>query len=141
MKKLLVIIAVLTLVSKAQAGILLSAGDIAFGDLNMESLKVIADCESSVFLTESAIYLQCEDGSAYLLVLPTAENSQQTTASAANPRFLEGGNIIIGQQRDRCLANTSIIDLLPDWWTIMWLAFAGFFWNRRKKPLIPQTVL
>jgi hypothetical protein len=141
MKKILIIITLVMLVSNAQAAILLPAGDIALGELNTESLKAILDCEKSVLLTEGVIYLQREDGSAYLLVLPASESRQQSTARPTNLRRIMEGNIILEPQRHVCIANTSFIDMLPDWRTIAGLALGGFLWKRRTKPLMPQTII
>ncbi len=132
MKKLLTLIAVVTIASSAEAGILLPASDIAFGDQNIDLMNVNADCEIGVFITEAAIYLQYEDGSAYIVILATVENRHQSAWREKNPRFLTGGNIIIEPQQNSYAANASFIEMIPESRTIAALAVAGFLWRRRR---------
>lgn len=132
MKKLLTLIVVVALVSGTQAAILPQAQDIAFGWQNMELLNVNADCEKGVFITEAAIYLQYEDGSAYIVILATVENRHQSAALAGNLSCLTGGNIIIEPQQNSYAANASFIEMIPESRTIAALALAGLLWRRRR---------
>jgi hypothetical protein len=100
--------------------------------LPLNNINAVCDNAIVVSSSENMVYLECEDGSAYIVFFGISDNQELSTPPASDVRFLAGGNFISMPDWNPQTLPAPLPHLWPEPSTIVFLGLAGLLLHRRR---------
>jgi hypothetical protein len=99
--------------------------------LPLNNINALCDNAVVVSSSENMVYLECEDGSAYIILFGIADNQELSTPPAGDIR-LSGGNFIFTPDWVPQTLPPALPHLWPEPTTIVFLGLAGLLLHHRR---------